>query len=1457
MINRQRAILKSVMIVFFSTTLYVYLFRSKHIEKILPGLLATFLSLLKSSSRNNMPAHEIIVRDKPVTKLKPIEYCTEISADLIQAESLSFAAARHLLQAPGSEFRINNFFILSQSNVQVLPSLSPVNPTQWAVYTSEGFQDPSGLALALQRLDSAGEKVGTEVRVNSQVGGDQFNARTCMTNLNGDFRAVFQTTTSGSGLNSPRVRDFNPNGIPQGDEYSLNVITEGDQSNAVCAGNMVVWTSNHLGLNKLFARCKVGGVWQETVAVANISNAYQQQPSLINSFDFLSQLVVFESNHTGISEIYAQAFNTTCNALTSTIPISQAGGTLPSVTVLDNSEYVTSYLQNNEIKAQRLDADYTRTGAQVAVANDVSVKTSVAPLTSGGFAVGYESADNVYVQYFDYGNTPWFDAVEVGFSGNARRPSLGFMQSIYSPIDSLGSMLVVSDHNDDIWGFIYNAPPVIRFTSVGSIPIPIERSEVPLNQDKFIGDPDHYVLSSAVLTTNITQDVFAITNVNPIFSINGNASDTLALSGQASFATYLQELNKITYRPDHNQPGDRVITYTLTDPSDAQGSADIVANVSNLVTASPPILNVNASFALEDQWASLDIQAQLIAPEDETLSIEISNIPVDSMLRYSDSSSEFISVPIVNNAIHLQAFQLNQLQIMLREHGSGVFSLQVEASAMDKIGGSESTIKTLALTVEAVADMPILTAQDAVGLEDQPIALNVSAALTDDSEILAVEFDNVPVEAVLDQGTLVNTVWHLTSEQLINLMLTPALNFKGQIPLQVRAISTETSNLDTAVQIRDFNVEVIAVADMPIVTVQNVTGFEDQPILLDVSAALSDSSESLTIEFHNVPAEAVLDQGTLVNTVWHLTSEQLVNLMLTPALNFKGQIPLQVRAISTEIPNSDTAVQIRDFNVEVIAVEDPPSFSPIINAPAVIETNEDAALNLNISVIPPLINANVSVVLSNLFDSMRLSYLNQALDRINILISAGKAALRISELNELMLLPQPNYAGSISMQVTAETYLKNTLVGQSEKSIILVVHPVADAPVANDVTYSLMEDSTQALQQNYLQYVTDVDSNDRAILFSVNGDQARSLRSQYGDFIWFSNGNFSYSVRLDNVRYLDAGEFIPDCYNLTVRDNANLTATGRVTFNIYGVNSAPIIIRTISSALVLNVSQPFAFDVDHFCDPENHAWSLQVNTPEDSAIPSWMSVNASDHTISGFPDSSQIVTVILTALDEHSAMSLPLLLNIQVNAGTLQPPPQSSSNSEAFPWLLAGLIAGSGIFGVILIIASIRSYHKCRDRRILNKAAKAGAFGVSMNMMDVEFNDLPELSMDMIDVLSLNNARSVYEMTSDEEVDPPIIRHRNRFEKSLLDRRHFDSNHPDYVSNLPTPQILNSLDLFGLPPIEELSENSEGSSTNDPEAKVIDDLARQTQVNAFNLFQQAQAVPEDENNTVESDQPCL
>ncbi|WP_168173439.1 Ig-like domain-containing protein, partial [Thalassospira sp. MCCC 1A02803] len=197
-----------------------------------------------------------------------------------------------------------------------------------------------------------------------------------------------------------------------------------------------------------------------------------------------------------------------------------------------------------------------------------------------------------------------------------------------------------------------------------------------------------------------------------------------------------------------------------------------------------------------------------------------------------------------------------------------------------------------------VADAPKLDVSDASGNEDNAIALNIDAGLTDSSEALTVTISGVPDGATLSAGANNGDgTWSLEPGQLEGLTITPPEDFSGSFDLGVTATSADGSDVATTTD--SITVDVASVADAPTLDVSDASGSEDSAIALNIDAGLADSSETLTVTISGVPGGATLSAGTdNGDGTWTLSSQQLSGLTITPPEDFSGSFDLGVTATS-------------------------------------------------------------------------------------------------------------------------------------------------------------------------------------------------------------------------------------------------------------------------------------------------------------------------------------------------------------------------------------------------------------------------------------------------------------------------------------------------------------------------------------------------------------------------------
>ncbi|MCE2982974.1 MAG: hypothetical protein LW832_05355, partial [Parachlamydia sp.] len=501
--------------------------------------------------------------------------------------------------------------------------------------------------------------------------------------------------------------------------------------------------------------------------------------------------------------------------------------------------------------------------------------------------------------------------------------------------------------------------------------------------------------------------------------------------GQWSLST--AQLVGLTITPPLNSDADFTLTVRATATESSNNNPNYIESTLTAqvdAVADAPSLIVQAAQGNEDTVIALDISSALGDIDgSESLIIDITGVPVGATLSAGTNMG--------GGHWSLSSAQLVGLTITPPLNSDADFTLTVKASATESSNNDASfTQTTVTVQVNAVADLPTLVVQAAVGNEDTAIALNINSSLTDVSESLFIDITNVPNGAILSNGThLGGGHWRLSSGQLVGLTLTPALNSDVDFALSVKATSTEASNGSSSSALSSLAVQVNALADAPSLTTTPATGLANNPIPLNVTSSLVDvdGSETLSIEISNVPTGVVLSAGTnLGGGVWRLTPAQLVGLTVTPPND--SDFTLSVKAISKESSDGATQSTLRNLAVTVNpAVSlNPPNLG---TAPAL--GNEDTAIPLNITAS---LNGNgaLYVDITNVPLGAKLS--------AGTYIGNGRWRLMPAQLVDLKLTPALNSAQDFTLGITANA-TDGTTTKSTNGSLFVQVKAVADAPL--------------------------------------------------------------------------------------------------------------------------------------------------------------------------------------------------------------------------------------------------------------------------------------------------------------------------------------------------------------------------------------------------------------------------
>lgn len=444
----------------------------------------------------------------------------------------------------------------------------------------------------------------------------------------------------------------------------------------------------------------------------------------------------------------------------------------------------------------------------------------------------------------------------------------------------------------------------------------------------------------------------------------------------------------------------------------------------------PPELQVTAGAGVEDQPLPLDIALPSATPATPVI-VEIAGLPAGATLSAGNATDD--------GAWRLSAGDLAGLLLIPPADFSGAVELEVTARAGADDADAPATTRPLRAEFAARADDPILAVTPVGTVEDQAGALAITAdvADADGSERLTVTVAGLPEGATLSAGKEIGGGrWRLSADQLADLALVPPPSFAGVFELAIAATAIEADG-DSATIADIVQVKVTGVPDVPILVAEDATGAEDEavPLIISLSSADPDGSESLTLAVAGLPDGAALSAGQAGDDGrWRLSLEDLDNLQLTPPADLSGTFALDLTAVASEA-GLDASATAR-VEVALAGVADP----PVLTADA-LAGQEDSAIPLDLAVAAADTDGSesLSVALAGLPAGATLSAGQDDGD--------GRWRLAASDLANLRLTPPPDFSGRIELSLSATATERDGDTANTDGAITVDVAAVADAPV--------------------------------------------------------------------------------------------------------------------------------------------------------------------------------------------------------------------------------------------------------------------------------------------------------------------------------------------------------------------------------------------------------------------------
>lgn len=370
-------------------------------------------------------------------------------------------------------------------------------------------------------------------------------------------------------------------------------------------------------------------------------------------------------------------------------------------------------------------------------------------------------------------------------------------------------------------------------------------------------------------------------------------------------------------------------------------------------------------------------------------------------------------------------------------HVSGTFNLKVSGTVIDTaaIDGNNVSVQgsfsdTISIDVTPVTDAADLPSSsiEITGQEDSLIELSglatgdIDLIDKDGSEVMYLTIQGVPTGAVLyyrDGGNLIQlpnngadggnfngsptNSWTVTPTQLASLVLQPPLNFNGDIPLTINAITQEIGTTDFKGTSTKLIIGINPVADGVQIIQQPEPHYDAQEgdsIIVDFNAEALDltghENLQVTITVSSSQASALVDlagveiAGQYVNfikngagdyvAVINVTGTSVNQLELFPGDLAFGHLDVRLDIASTDSATvigqhqSDTSnSQTIHFEIALTPEVDPPIWDQATLHDLNFSHNEPALLNIEVNLQNPAPTETVAITLYGIPDHISLS----------------------------------------------------------------------------------------------------------------------------------------------------------------------------------------------------------------------------------------------------------------------------------------------------------------------------------------------------------------------------------------------------------------------------------------------------------------------------------------------------
>ena len=367
--------------------------------------------------------------------------------------------------------------------------------------------------------------------------------------------------------------------------------------------------------------------------------------------------------------------------------------------------------------------------------------------------------------------------------------------------------------------------------------------------------------------------------------------------------------------------------------------------------------------------------------------------------------------------------------------------------------------------------------------------------------------------------------------------------------------------------------------------------------------------------------------GTESNTL--VLGAGITAAMITPVVSATGEVTLDIgNGDSIHINQlNNLSVQYVQFADGTVVATESLLNAPPVAAPDFVVTNEDSA-QTGISTASLLANDTDP----NAGDTLSMT-------GFDAVTTQGNAVTQ--DANGNLVFDIGNRYQSLGAGQTATDTFSYTIAdaagATSTATVTVTINGVNDAPVATSDTVAVQEDTTLTATGNVLANDSDVDQGT-----VLNVANASVIAGSYGSLTLNTDGSYSYALNNASqaVQSLAAGQTVTDIFGYQATDGLTVTPS-TLTVTITGTNDAPVLVTPLPDTDI-NINQALNYTIPSgaFTDIDTGDTLTYAATKADgTALPSWMTFNATTRNLSGTPTSTNVgaLDVTITATDNSGA----------------------------------------------------------------------------------------------------------------------------------------------------------------------------------------------------------------------------